>query len=92
MTDPTQRGVEGLVHLQGAAVELIAAARAFLDVVEELVTDPAAAATVIQTVAAVAGAVRAGGAPTAATQPGAGTPATTPEASRVTRIRLSDEA
>jgi hypothetical protein len=31
---------EGLEHLQGAAVEVIAALRAFLDVAEDLVKDP----------------------------------------------------
>lgn len=35
-----ERADEGLEHLQTAAEELIAAARAFLDVAEEVVTDP----------------------------------------------------
>lgn len=40
LDDPrTQEGVE---HLQAAARELIAAARSFLDVAEEAVSDPAA--------------------------------------------------
>jgi hypothetical protein len=34
------RAAEGVEHLQAAALELIAAARAFLDVAEDLVTDP----------------------------------------------------
>jgi hypothetical protein len=34
------RAAEGLEHLQAAALEMIAAARAFLDVAEELVSDP----------------------------------------------------
>jgi hypothetical protein len=38
-TDP-QPGSTGVEHLQTAALEMISAARAFLDVVEELVTDP----------------------------------------------------
>jgi hypothetical protein len=35
-----ERAAEGLEHLQAAALELIAAARAFLDVAEDVVTDP----------------------------------------------------
>lgn len=35
-----ERAAEGVEHLQAAALELIAAARAFLDVAEDLVTDP----------------------------------------------------
>jgi hypothetical protein len=38
MTD--ERAVEGLEHLQAAALEMIAAARAFLDVAEDLVAGP----------------------------------------------------
>ena len=38
------RAREGLEHLQNAALELIEAARAFLDVAEDLVQDPAAVA------------------------------------------------
>jgi hypothetical protein len=34
------RAAEGLEHLQAAALEMIAAARAFLDVAEDLVSDP----------------------------------------------------
>jgi hypothetical protein len=34
-----ERAAAGLDHLQAAALEMIAAARAFLDVAEELVTD-----------------------------------------------------
>lgn len=44
---------EGLAHLQAAAREAIAAARAFLDVAEELVGDPAAASAVVDAVGAV---------------------------------------
>lgn len=51
MTD--DRAAEGLEHLQKAAIEVIAAARAFLDVAEDLVRDPAAASTVVQTAAAL---------------------------------------
>jgi hypothetical protein len=34
-----QRAAEGVDHLQAAALEMIEAARAFLDVAEEVVTD-----------------------------------------------------
>lgn len=51
MTD--DRAAEGLEHLQQAAIEMIAAARAFLDVAEDLVREPAAASTVVQTAAAM---------------------------------------
>jgi hypothetical protein len=51
MTD--DRAAEGLEHLQRAALEMIAAARAFLDVAEDLVRDPSAASTAVQTAAAV---------------------------------------
>ena len=40
--EPTDRAGEALGHLQAAARELIAASRAFLDVVEEVVDDPKA--------------------------------------------------
>ncbi|HEX7166755.1 MAG TPA: hypothetical protein VF230_07230 [Acidimicrobiales bacterium] len=38
-----QRAREGVEHLQAAALEVIAAAKAFLDVAEDLVRDPAGA-------------------------------------------------
>lgn len=47
---------EGLDHLQTAALELIAAARALLDVAEELVHEPGVAATVVRAASAAAGA------------------------------------
>jgi len=40
------RAQEGLIHLQAAAIETIAAARSFLDAIEQLVRDPAAGAAV----------------------------------------------
>jgi hypothetical protein len=43
--DPTDRAREGVEHLQAAARELIAAARAALDVAEDLVDDPDMAAS-----------------------------------------------
>ena len=42
-TDRTDRMAEALAHLQLAALELIEAARAALDVAEDLVREPAAA-------------------------------------------------
>lgn len=45
---------EGVDHLQSAASELIAAARSFLDVVEEVVRDRDAVASVVETLGSVA--------------------------------------
>lgn len=56
-----ERADEALEHLQTAAHEMIKAARAFLDVAEELVNDPRTADTVlgfIDTVADAAGKAR----------------------------------
>jgi hypothetical protein len=47
------RAAEGLAHLQAAARELIQAARAVLDVAEELLEDPATVASVADAVGAV---------------------------------------
>jgi hypothetical protein len=53
----------GLEHLQRAAHEMIAATRALLDVAEELVDDPRAAAGVVDLLGSVAGRrTRSGGA------------------------------
>jgi len=55
-----ERAVEGLDHLQAAAIEMISAARAFLDVMEEVVTDRDSVASVVSAVGSVAqGAARA---------------------------------
>jgi hypothetical protein len=54
------RAAAGLAHLQAAAREAIAAARAFLDVAEDLVADPAAVSAVADAVGSV---VRAAAAP-----------------------------
>jgi len=51
-----ERADEGLEHLQTAAHEMIKAARAFLDVAEELVTDPQTSATLLGFLDSVAGA------------------------------------
>ena len=48
------RAGEGLDHLQAAALEMIAAVRAFLDVAEDLVVDRAKVAGVVDAVASVA--------------------------------------
>ena len=47
------RAREGVEHLQAAARELIAAARAALDVAEEVVNDPESIATLAGTLASV---------------------------------------
>lgn len=41
------RAADGVAHLQAATRELIAAARSFLDVAEELVDDPEAVTSVV---------------------------------------------
>lgn len=70
-----ERARQGLEHLQAAAFEVISAMRAFLDVAEDLVKDPASAAAVASIFAPSAP-------PTAPTEPA-------DPASRVTRIRVS---
>ena len=69
-----ERAREGVEHLQAAAVEVIAALRAFLDIAEEVVRDPGAAASLA---ASVVDAARPEAAPDGAPAP------------RVTRIRVS---
>ena len=69
-----ERAREAIEHLQHAALEMISAARAVLDVAEELVKDPSSVATFAATVAQ------------AAAQAGADVP--TPEP-RVQHIRVS---
>lgn len=48
------RAGEGLDHLQAAALEMIAAARAFLDVAEDLVADRTRVAGVVDAVTSMA--------------------------------------
>jgi hypothetical protein len=48
--NPDDRAADGLAHLQAAARELIAAARAMLDVAEELVDDPGTVSAVVDAV------------------------------------------
>lgn len=50
------RAAEGLEHLQKAGMELIAAARLFLDLAEEVVTDRDKVAEVVSFVGTMAGA------------------------------------
>jgi hypothetical protein len=81
------RAREGLDHLQAAALELIAATRAFLDLAEGLVREPAAASAVVETVSAiVADARRAPGPPEGPSEP---PPPEEGGASGVRPIRLS---
>jgi hypothetical protein len=56
--DAQERAREGFEHLQAAARELIQAARAMLDVAEDLVNDPEAVASVAGTVGALGDLVR----------------------------------
>ena len=80
--EPVDAGVaEALGHLQGAALELIAAARATLDALEGVVSDPRSLAPLLETVtevgrmaadAARTYAARAGEGPAAAGGPRAG--------------------
>jgi hypothetical protein len=55
-----ERTAEGVEHLQAAALELIAAARVFLDATEELVHDRELAGDVVASIASLAGAVAPG--------------------------------
>ena len=77
------RAVEGLEHLQTAALELIAAAKAFLDVAEDVVRDPGVAVTIVSAAAGVGRAVFGGpvAPPRPADPPGDG--------ERVRRIHVS---
>lgn len=52
MTD--DRAAEGIDHLQAAALEMVQAARAFLDVVEEFVSDRDKVADVVAVVGSMA--------------------------------------
>ncbi len=49
-----ERAAEGVEHLQAAALEMISATRAFLDVLEEVVTDKAKVSAVMGAVGSVA--------------------------------------
>ena len=79
------RARQGVEHLQAAAVEVIAAFRAFLDVAEEVVRDPsgltAIATSLVETAKAAA--------PSPSAPPGAAGDEGSGEPPRVTRIRVS---
>jgi hypothetical protein len=77
------RAAEGLEHLQSAAIELIAAARAFLDVAEDVVREPGVAATIVHAAAGVGRAVLGG-----ADRPEPSTE-TPPDGGRVRHIHVS---
>jgi hypothetical protein len=81
MTD--ERAAEGLEHLQAAALELIAAARAFLDVAEDVVREPGVAATIVHAAAGL-GRVVLGG-----SEPSAPEPETPSDVGRVRHIHVS---
>ena len=86
------RAREGVEHLQTAARELIAAARAALDVAEEWVNDPESVASLVSTLATVgdvaqrvaSGLSRQGPAPSTAAEPAAA-----PDDPRVEHIPVS---
>lgn len=83
-----ERARQGVEHLQAAAVEVIAALRAFLDVAEDVVRDPSAvtafAASLIDIARPPGGAT-----PTGSRPDDAGGPEDTSAEPRVTRIRVS---
>jgi hypothetical protein len=91
--DGGERLQEGLDHLQSAVLQAIEAARAFLDVAEELVREPGVVADVARAAAAMAVAVRdeaAGAAGRPGPPPAAPDPSDRPEpSSNVRRIPLS---
>jgi hypothetical protein len=94
MTPSAQaRAREGLEHLQAAARELIEAARAALDVAEELVDDPESAASLVGTLASAADVAKrvtgSGGWPRARPGADASPPESEPREPRVQRIAVS---
>jgi hypothetical protein len=78
------RAREGLEHLQAAAREFIAAARAMLDVAEELVDDPSTVGTIVGALGAM---VKAATAP--APSGGGAAPDDDPGRGRVEHIQVS---
>jgi hypothetical protein len=67
-----ERAAEGVEHLQAAALELIAAARAFLDVAEDVVTDPERVSGAVASLATIIDLAGRGRRPPAADRAGAG--------------------
>jgi hypothetical protein len=89
---PDHLAAEGVDHLQTAASELIAAARSFLDVVEEVVRDRDAVASVVDTLGSVAHAAGQAASKVAAARdrmPGASGTGTQEPPPRVQHIRVS---
>jgi hypothetical protein len=91
-----QAVAKGVEHLQVAAREMIAAARAFLDVVEELVNDPDKVGEVVDAVSTVASTVTdaarrtAGSTPSRSAKDGpTGSGSSDSSDDRVQRIRVS---
>lgn len=82
------RAREGVEHLQTAAIEVIAAVRAFLDVAEAVVRDPSAVATAATTLVDVARQATSPAGPAGGHADTTG-PAGSPDEPRVTRIRVS---
>ena len=80
--DGEDRAADGLQHLQAAAREAIAAARAFLDVAEERVGDPAAVSAVADAVGSVVRTAARRGREATAGAPG------DPDGGRVEHIRI----
>lgn len=74
------RARQGVEHLQAAAIEVIAALRAFLDVAEDVVRDPSAVTAFASSLVETARSAAPSGPPVAGD--------TSPEP-RVTRIRVS---
>jgi hypothetical protein len=74
-----ERARQGVEHLQAAAIEVIAALKAFLDVAEDVVRDPASAAALAASLVEQARPTP----PASAPEPDAG------DEPRVTRIRIS---
>ena len=86
------RAAEGVDHLQAAASELIAAARSFLDVVEEVVRDKDAVASVVDTLGSVAHAAGQAASKVAAARdrgPGPAPDGDVADSPRVQHIRVS---
>ncbi|HZT65270.1 MAG TPA: hypothetical protein VFA11_05730 [Acidimicrobiales bacterium] len=87
MSEPDERARDALAHLRSAMLELVGAARAALDVVEEVVSEPEHLTNLVASLAELgrlfASAPRPGGTP-AAEEPEA-----PPHRSGVERIRLS---
>jgi hypothetical protein len=92
MSDETNEPTEpeavakGVAHLQSAALEMIAAARSFLDAVEELVSDPDKIGEVVSVVGSAAASVTDLAKRMESTK---GSRPTAPSADGVERIRVS---